>query len=82
MIKEISIMRDLSPQTIENHLFKAYKEGYTIVWEIFFNKQEEETILRARKEIDEPKLKALKEAIDEEYSYTKIKAVLVKNDLA
>ncbi|GAA0605855.1 DNA helicase RecQ [Virgibacillus siamensis] len=78
-IKDIATIREYSPQTIEGHIFKAYKDGYPIAWNIFFNEAEEAAILEARKTIDEPKLKPLKEALSDEYTYTTIKAVLVKN---
>ncbi|WP_106495952.1 DNA helicase RecQ [Lentibacillus sp. Marseille-P4043] len=80
-IKDIAVIRELSKQTIEGHLFKAFKDGYPIAWNIFFNDQEEAAVLAAHEEIDEPKLKPLREALPEDYSYTMIKAVLVKNGL-
>ncbi|WP_164667516.1 DNA helicase RecQ [Virgibacillus doumboii] len=80
-IKDIAVIRDFSKRTIEGHIFKAFKDGYPIAWEIFFNEEEEGVVLKAREEIDEPKLKPLREALPEEYDYTKIKAVLVKNGL-
>lgn len=78
-IQDITAIREFSPQTIENHLFKAFKEGYPIAWGIFFNENEESAVMKARKEVEEPRLKPLKEVLPEEYDYTKIKAVLVKN---
>ncbi|MFS0673227.1 DNA helicase RecQ [Ornithinibacillus sp. 179-J 7C1 HS] len=81
-IKDIAVIREMTTMTVENHLFKAFQEGYPIAWNIFFNEEEEATILAAReKTIEEPKLKPLKEALPEDYDYTKIKAVLVKNGL-
>ncbi|MFC4558148.1 DNA helicase RecQ [Virgibacillus kekensis] len=80
-IRDIAVIRELSKQTIESHIFKAYQDGYPIGWGIFFNEAEEKAVLAAREQIDEPKLKALKEALPVEYEYTKIKAVLVKNGL-
>ncbi|QKY70540.1 DNA helicase RecQ [Lentibacillus sp. CBA3610] len=80
-IKDIAAIRELTPQTIEGHLFKAFKDGHPIAWEIFFNQEDEKTILTARREVDEPKLKPLKEALPDDYDYTTIKAVLVKNGL-
>lgn len=79
-LKDIAIIREMSRQTIENHIFKAYKEGYPIVWDIFFNEEEEAKVLAVREEVDEPRLKPLKEALPSEYDYTKIKAILVKNE--
>ncbi|MBP1969784.1 ATP-dependent DNA helicase RecQ [Virgibacillus natechei] len=80
-LKDITVIREFSQQTIENHLFKAFKEGYPIAWGIFFNEEEEAAVMAAREEIDEPRLRPLKEALPEEYNYTMIKAVLVKNEL-
>ncbi|HLS08648.1 DNA helicase RecQ [Lentibacillus sp.] len=80
-IKDIAVMRDLASQTIEGHIFKAFKDGHPIAWDIFFNQDEEAAVLAARNELEEPKLKPLKESLPEAYSYTKIKAVLVKNGL-
>ncbi|WP_047980592.1 DNA helicase RecQ [Ornithinibacillus contaminans] len=78
-IKDIAVIRDMKPMTIENHLFKAFQDGYPIAWNIFFNEEEEATILAAREEITDPKLKPLKEALPDSYDYTKIRAVLAKN---
>ncbi|ASK62012.1 DNA helicase RecQ [Virgibacillus phasianinus] len=79
-IKDISVIRGMSQQTIEGHIFKATKQGYPIAWGIFFTDEEERNVLEIRNEIDEPKLKPLKDMLPEGYSYTKIKAVLVKNE--
>lgn len=78
-LKDIAAIRDMSNQTIENHIFKAYKDGHPVAWDIFFNEEEEKVVLEARSQITEDKLKPLKEALPEEYNYTMIKAVLVKN---
>lgn len=80
-IKDIAAIREMTTMTVENHLFKAFQEGYPIAWNIFFNAEEEATILAKREEIEEPKLKPLKEALPDGYDYTKIKAALVKNGL-
>jgi ATP-dependent DNA helicase RecQ len=80
-LKEIASIRGMSPQTVEGHLFKAHKDGYSLAWNIFFNEAEEREILDARETVEEPRLKPLKEALPEAYTYLKIKAVLVKNGL-
>ncbi|MBY7144811.1 DNA helicase RecQ [Virgibacillus sp. NKC19-3] len=80
-MKDIAVIRELSQQTIESHLFQAFKAGYPIAWEIFFNDEEEAAVLATREELAEPRLKPLKETLPENYSYTMIKAVLVKNGL-
>ncbi|HEX6594021.1 MAG TPA: DNA helicase RecQ [Bacillota bacterium] len=78
-IREIAAIRELSEQTIENHLFQSFKKGYPIAWDIFFNEEEEKTVLATRKQFAEPKLKPLHDALPKEYNYRKIKAVCVKN---
>lgn len=78
-IKDIAAIREFSELTIENHIFKAFKDGYPLAWNIFFNEEQEAKILAAREEVTAEKLKPLKELLPEDYSYTMIKAVLVKN---
>nr|WP_308436482.1 helix-turn-helix domain-containing protein [Virgibacillus salexigens] len=78
-LKDIAVIRDVSQQTVEAHLFKAFKDGYPISWEIFFNEDDERTVLAARATLDEVKLKPLKETLPDTYDYTKIKAVLTKH---
>jgi ATP-dependent DNA helicase RecQ len=80
-IKDIAVMRDMVERTIEGHLFKAFKEGHPIAWEIFFNEEEERTVLEAHKGLEEKRLKLLKEALPEAYTYLMIKAVLVRHGL-
>src|SRR5699024_7423857 len=79
-IKEIAEIRNMNKQTIEGHIFKAYKEGHPLIWDIFFNQEEEKAILEAHEQIDEKRLKPLKDALPETFTYLKIKAVLVKNE--
>lgn len=78
-IKDIASIRDMTEQTIERHLFKAFKDGYPIAWDIFFNPEEEKIILTQHEQMTEDRLKPLKESLPDTYSYLKIKAVLVKN---
>src|SRR5699024_2161757 len=68
-IKEIAKRRELTDQTVQNHLFKAAKQGYPIKWEIFFSEEEEKEVLDAREQMNEPRLKPLKEALPDEYDY-------------
>ncbi|MFD2629280.1 DNA helicase RecQ [Oceanobacillus kapialis] len=78
-IKDIAVIRELTKQTVESHLFKAYKDGHPLLWKIFFNEDEEASILAAHEELEEPKLKEMKEALGDNFDYTMIKAALVKN---
>src|SRR5699024_5218468 len=79
-LQDIASSRGMSEQAIENHLFKAYKEGLTIAWDIFFTAEEEQTVLDIRQDSEERRLRPIKEQLADTYAYTKIKAVLVKND--
>ncbi len=79
--KEIAKERGLTAQTVENHLFKAVKEGNELDWNLFFNSDTEALILQEHSQLDEKKLKPLKDRLPDEISYSEIKAVLVKHDL-
>ncbi len=78
--KDIAAIRELNERTIEEHIFKAAKEGFPVSWKIFFNDEEEQNVLEQYELLDEKKLRPLKEALPEEYTYSTIKAVLVKNE--
>ncbi|TFB21351.1 DNA helicase RecQ [Filobacillus milosensis] len=82
-IKDIAKERGLTTLTIENHLFKAYREGYELDLEQFFNKEEEQMILnQIDDESDEPvKLKSIKEQLSEDITYMMIRAVLTKHEI-
>src|SRR5690625_1357128 len=80
-IKEIATMHNMTEQTIEKHLFKAFKDGHPLAWGIFFTESEEKKVLEVHKQLDSQRLKPLKEALPEEYSYRKITAVLIRNGL-
>lgn len=80
-IKTIAEMRDMTEQTVTNHLFQAYEKGHPIAWNIFFNEEEENEILNVANSITEIRLNPIKELLPDEYCYTKIKAVLVKNGM-
>src|SRR5699024_12756380 len=78
-LKDISVVRELSPKTVEKHIFRAASEGHPVMWELFFNEKEEEKILEIIKESEDLRLKTLKEALPEDITYTAINAVLVKH---
>ena len=79
-LKEIAMIRDLSENTVVNHMFEAYRAGYSVAWNLFFNEEEEKEILLVADQQTDGKLKTLKQALPDTYSYTTIKAVLVKNN--
>lgn len=80
-ISEIAEDRGLANTTIENHLFQAYKEGQTLDWTSFFDRETEKLVLQKHEDLLEKKLKPLKESLPLEMTYSTIKAVLVKNGL-
>lgn len=80
-IKDIAIRRSLTEQTIEDHLFKAFKQGFPLVWEVFFTSEQEKAVLEVHQKIEEQKLSVIKEELPEEFTYRIIKAVLIKNSL-
>nr|WP_077625187.1 DNA helicase RecQ [Sediminibacillus massiliensis] len=80
-IETVATKRNITTQTVTNHLFKAYKEGSPIPWDRLFNEEQEQAVLEVRAQIDEPKLKPLKEALPTEFNYTIIKSVLIKHGM-
>ncbi|PKR77165.1 DNA helicase RecQ [Halalkalibacillus sediminis] len=80
-IKEIATERELSSITIENHLFKANKEGHKLELDKFFTDEIEKQVLQQLEESDqsEVKLKPIKERLPDDISYTIIRAVLTKH---
>lgn len=81
-IEEIAQAREITTITIENHLFKAFKEeDLSLNWNDFFTTDIENLVLEKHKLLEEKKLKPLKESLPNEISYASIKAVLIKNQL-
>ncbi|MYL20340.1 DNA helicase RecQ [Halobacillus litoralis] len=78
-IRDIADQRGMSPQTIENHLFRCVQEGENITWDYWFDEDQEEQILQQYHRLDEKKLKPLKEELPETFTYSMIKAVLIKH---
>ncbi|MBM7570531.1 DNA helicase RecQ [Aquibacillus albus] len=79
-LKAVADERQITEQTVVNHLLTAYKNGYQLDWSTFFNEEQEIEVLRVRDTLEEPKLKPLKEQLPEDFDYTVIRAVLVKNE--
>ncbi|MBM7551880.1 DNA helicase RecQ [Thalassobacillus pellis] len=79
-VSEIARNRGMSEVTIESHLFRAASEGYPFDWDSWFDQETEMKVLEARERLDnEDGLKALKESLDDQYTYSTIKGILVKN---
>lgn len=75
-IQEIAAERELSTQTVENHLFKCAEEGYEIDWQPFLTTKQQELINEAVELVGDDKLKPIKEAVPEEVTYFMIKVAL------
>ncbi|MEW9668627.1 DNA helicase RecQ [Ammoniphilus sp. 3BR4] len=80
-VQDIASERERTPATISEHLFQAYREGLPIDWHSIFTEDMESLVLQKHKELDEKKLKPLKESLPEPIDYPTIKAILVKNNL-
>jgi ATP-dependent DNA helicase RecQ len=77
-VVEIAKERNLTVETIENHLIRCDKEGHNIDWDAIIPKEFEAQILAQITELGSEKLKPLKEALPEEVSYSAIIAGLSK----
>jgi ATP-dependent DNA helicase RecQ len=75
-IEEISSIRSLSTQTIEDHLIKCHSEGYAINWDELISQEYQSIIIQAVQDLGASKLKPIKEALPEEVTYFQIKAVI------
>ncbi|ARI75967.1 DNA helicase RecQ [Halobacillus mangrovi] len=80
-IEEIAKDRGLSPQTVESHLLRRAREIDDFNWNRWFSEDQEHTVLQHYEDLEEKKLKPLKERLPEEYTYSTIKAVLSKHEL-
>ena len=77
-IDEIAEIRDLTKDTILNHLLKSQDEGEEINWAKIVDFEIEEKVLAVIDEVGGDKLKPIKENLPEEISYYDIKTVLYK----
>ena len=78
-IQQIAKERDISTITVEGHIFQCFEEGFDVNLDDLIPKEQEETILKAIKEVGNvSRLKPIKEALPEEIGYNAIKAVLYK----
>ncbi|TDL30723.1 DNA helicase RecQ [Jeotgalibacillus sp. S-D1] len=80
-VSKIAIKRAMTEQTIEKHLQTAFKEGYPLPFDQWFSQELEDEVLTVRQSLEEPKLKPIKEALEDKASYFQIKMILIKNTL-
>jgi ATP-dependent DNA helicase RecQ len=77
--EEISISKDVSSQTVFNHLIKLRQDGFDIDLSSFITSSESESITEAYYELKKPAaLKPIFEHFNGELSYEKIKIALIE----
>lgn len=81
-IEEIAAKRHLNPSTVEGHLIKAYTAGEPINLEDFVTQAEIQAVLNKLPAClhEEKPLTALYQALDEKFSYPKIKWALAYHE--
>lgn len=80
-LKDISKERELGITTIQDHIFKCLMDGMEINIDDFIEKDYENLILEAIKNIGGNKLKPIKDALPHEVDYMSIKAVWYKANI-
>jgi len=77
-LKEIAQQRELTLQTVQNHMVRCWQEGREVDWDKFISSRHEELILNTVKRLGAQKLSPVKEALPKEIDYFTIKAVICK----
>lgn len=77
-VEETAEVRQLSENTIVNHLCKWIEQGNELDVSLLVSKEEEDEIKEAVKSVGQEYLKPIKETIDDDISYHAIKVVLAK----
>jgi len=77
-LEEIARQRKMSLSTIQNHLVRCSREGYTVDWDRFIPAGYEDMVVKAIEEVGAQRLKPIKEALPEDVDYFTIRAVLCK----
>ncbi|MGL4736287.1 MAG: DNA helicase RecQ [Cellulosilyticaceae bacterium] len=80
-IQDIAKVRDLSTNTIENHLVKCIEQGLIVDVARFATPEEQELILKAVEKVGTGLLKPIKEQLPEHITYTAIKIVIAQNHM-
>lgn len=81
-LKEISKIRDLNLQTVEDHIIQYGYEKQNVDWSAIITLEEEKQVLSVINEVGVEKLKPIKDLLPAEISYFIIKAVICKNTFA
>lgn len=74
----IAQARELTLNTIENHLARCSQEGHAVDWDRLIPAEYKQMIVAKVKELGTDRLRPLKEELPDEVSYTAIKAVIAK----
>lgn len=80
-LEDIARERELHITTIQNHLLRAFQEGYPVNWDEFITAREEEQILATAQMVGLDKLKPIKAALPADIDYFTIRIALCKNRL-
>lgn len=80
-LEEIAAKRNFKKDTIVEHLTRCEKDGKSVDWYRFIDQEREAKILEAIKNMGLEKLKPIKEALPDHFTYTDIKLVISKNEL-
>lgn len=80
-LEEIATKRNFTEPTIAEHLIRCEKDGKTVDWNRFIKAEKEDRVLEIINKLGLEKLKPIKEALGDDFTYTDIKLVISKNEL-
>ncbi len=78
-LAEIARERELTVNTVQNHLVRCAQEGHVVDWDRLIPAEYEELIIAKIKEVGGQQLKLFKDALPDGVGYAAIKAVLCKH---
>ena len=78
-LEEIAKSRNLTTNTIINHLARCEERGKTIDWSRFIDTEKENKILQVIEKVGAEKLRPIKEVLPEEITYEDIRLVVCKH---
>lgn len=81
-LKEIAAIRDLTLQTVEDHIIQYGYQKKDVDWSTIISSEEEDQVIGAIEKIGMEKLKPIKDSIPVEISYFAIKAVICKHTIS
>jgi ATP-dependent DNA helicase RecQ len=78
-LEEISKLRKYKLTTIQDHIIRAFQDGYSLALKDFIPTGQEQLILDVIKRVGREKLRPIKDALPDEVDWMTIKVVLAKN---